>query len=65
MENRLLAKGQEAREQDGLGVWDWQMQTITFRMDKQPGPNVQHREPCSISCDKPIMEKNIKNDVYM
>ena len=41
------------------------MQTITFRMDKQPGPNVQHRELCSISCDKPIMEKNIKNNVYM
>ena len=41
------------------------MQTITFRMDKQPGPNVQHRELCSISCDKPIMEKNIKNHVYM
>ena len=42
MENRLLAKGQEGREQDGLGVWDWQMQTITFRMDKQQGPPVQH-----------------------
>ena len=52
MENRLLAKGQEGREQDGLGVWDWQMQTITFRMDKQQGPNPQHRELYGVSCDK-------------
>ena len=29
---------------DGLGVWGWQMQTIIFRMDKQQGPTVQHRE---------------------
>ena len=25
---------------DGLGVWDQQMQTITYRMDKQQGPTV-------------------------
>ena len=24
---------------DGLGVWNWQMQTIIYRMDKQ-GPTV-------------------------
>ena len=29
---------------DGLGVWDQQMQTIIYRMDKQQGPTVQHRE---------------------
>ena len=40
MENRLVGKGGGAREQDGLGVWGWQMQTITFRMDKQQGPPV-------------------------
>ena len=22
-------------EQDGLGVWGWQMETITFKMDTQ------------------------------
>ena len=32
------------RERDGLGVWGWQIQAITFRMDKPQGPNVQHRE---------------------
>ena len=39
-ENRLMvAKGEWGRERDGLGVWGWQMQTITFRMEKQQGPN--------------------------
>ena len=38
---------------DGLGVWDQQMQTGIYRMDKQQGPTVQHRELQSISCDKP------------
>ena len=38
---------------DGLGVWGWQMQTIIYRMDKQQGPTVYHRELYSISCDKP------------
>ena len=38
---------------DGLGVWDQQMQTITYRMDKQPGPTVQHKKVYLISWDKP------------
>ena len=25
---------------DGLGAWDWRMQTIIYRMDKQQGPTV-------------------------
>ena len=37
----------------GLGVWDQQMQTSIYRMDKQQGPTVQHRELYSKSCDKP------------
>ena len=44
-------QGGEGRE--GLGVWDQQMQTIIYRMDKQQGPTVQHRELYStISCGK-------------
>ena len=35
----------------GLGVWGQQMQTITFRMDKQWGPTVQHRELYPITSD--------------
>ena len=46
----LLVQGEW--ERDGLRVWDWQMQTITFRMDKQQGPNPQHRELYGVSCDK-------------
>ena len=38
---------------DGLGVWDYQMQTIIYRMNKLQGPTVKHRELYSISCDKP------------
>ena len=37
----------------GLGVWDQQMQIIIYRMDKQQGPTVQHRELYSVSCNKP------------
>ena len=30
-ENKLVvAKGDGGRETEGLGVWDWQMQTVTF-----------------------------------
>ena len=38
---------------DGVGVWGQQMQTSIYRMDKQQGPTVQHRELYLISCDKP------------
>ena len=38
---------------NGLGIWDSQMQTSIYRMDKQQGLTVEHRELCSISCDKP------------
>ena len=40
------------REWDGLEGWEWQMQTIIFRMDKQWDPNVQHRDR-PISWDRP------------
>ena len=39
-------------ERVGVRVWDQQMQTMIYRMDKQQGPTVQHRELYSISCDK-------------
>ena len=31
-------------ERDGLEIWDYQVQTIKHRMDKQPYPTVQHRQ---------------------
>ena len=36
----VVAREEEGMERDGLGVWGWWMQTITFRMDKKQGPNV-------------------------
>ena len=51
---------------DGVGVLDQQMQAIIlYRMDKQQGPTVQHRELYSISCDKTIMEKTMKKNIYI
>ena len=38
---------------DGMEIWDSQMQTITYGMDKQQGPTAQPRELYSIPCDKP------------
>ena len=35
-----------------LGVWDYQIQTTIYNIDKQQGPNVQHRDLQSISYDK-------------
>ena len=36
-----------------LGVWNQQMQTIIYRMDKQQGPTVEHRELYSVAYDEP------------
>ena len=49
-EQTVVAKG---LGREGLGVWDQQMQTSVYRMDKQQGPTVQHREQYSVSYDKP------------
>ena len=38
---------------DKLGVWDQQIHTTIYEIDKQQEPTVQHRELYSISCDKP------------
>ena len=53
--HRGQACGFQEREDvnDGLEVWDYQMQAIIQRMDKQQGPTVQHSEPHSVSFDKP------------
>ena len=41
-----------------------QMQTITYRMDEEHGPNVQHKELYSISWDKPQW-KRIEKRTYV
>ena len=39
-ERLLVAKGKGRWERDGLGFGDYQMETGTYRMDKQPGLTV-------------------------
>ena len=41
------------RGREVSGVWDQQIRIIIYRMDKQQGPNVQHREVYPLSCGKP------------
>ena len=40
------------KEWEELGIWSQQMQSITFRMDKQCGPAVQHRELYPFTWDR-------------
>ena len=40
----LVAKVEEGLGRDGLGGWAYQMQTITYRMDKQRDPTVYQVE---------------------
>ena len=57
IENRAVVAKGEGRMGGGLGVWDWQMQTIIYTIDKQQGSTVQHRKLYSISCNKPMEKK--------
>ena len=36
---------------DKLGVWDEQIHTTVYKIDKPQGPTVEHGELCSISCN--------------
>ena len=52
-------QGGVGREWGGQGVWGWWMQMVTFGMDEQWGPTVQHRELCvtgSLCCTTEIEE---------
>ena len=63
IENKLLFITGEGGG-DNLGVWDLQIHTTVYKIDKQQGFTVQHRELYSISCNN-IMEKNLKSCTYM
>ena len=52
-EDRLMVAKGKTWERHGLGIWDQQRQSITYRIDKQQGPTVEHKELYSISYDKP------------
>ena len=49
--NLWLPKGKGGQGREKLGVWDSQIQTTIYKIGKQQGPTVQHRELYSISCN--------------
>ena len=62
VEHRVVVAKVEGRE--GLKVWDQQIQTIICRMDTKQGPNVLHRQPHSVSCDRPQWRR-IQKRIYI
>ena len=50
---------------DKLRVWDQQKQATIHKVNEQQGPTVQHRTLYSISCKKTIIEKNMKENIYV
>ena len=54
---KLLLKGKGSRG-DKLGVWDPQLQTTVYKIDKQQSPTGWHMELNSTACNKPS-EKRI------
>ena len=44
-------RGQREGGEDRLRVWDEHIHTTIYKIDKQQGPIVQHRELYSISCN--------------
>ena len=50
IENQLMVpKRERGWDRDKLGVWDQQIQTTKYKIDKQQGPTVQQRELYLIS----------------
>lgn len=47
-------------EKGRVGVWDEQMQSIMYRMDRQQGPTVEHTELYSIPYSKPQWKRTWK-----
>ena len=66
--NLRLPKGKSGRR-DKLEVWDLQMHTTIYKIDKQQGFTLQHRELYLISYNKlqwkRIGKKNIDICIYM
>ena len=52
-DNRLTVAKGVGWGRDELRIWGQQMQTIIYRMDKQQGPIVQHRQLYSIFYNMP------------
>ena len=52
LENKHGYQTEKGLEKDKLGVWNQQIQTTVYKIDKQQSPTVQHRELCLISYSK-------------
>ena len=50
-DQNCVCQGRREAE-DRLGIWGWQVQTVTSGMDKQ-GPPAQHRDIYPVFWDKP------------
>ena len=56
----MVTKGEKGQGRDKLGVLNQQIQTTIYKIDKQPGPTKQHREPYQylvITCKEKEYEK--------
>ena len=63
LENELmLAGGKDGG--DSQGVWDGHVHTAIFKMTKQQGPTVQHRELCSMLCGS-LHERGVGENGHM
>ena len=63
--NLRLPKGKQRHKRDKLGVWDQQIQTTIYKIDKQQGPSIQHRELSSMSCNNLYRKESEKEYIYM
>ena len=45
----MATKGERGWGREKLGVWDWQIQTTIYKIDKKQSPTVQHGKLYSVS----------------
>ena len=50
---KVVTKGEIGWGRNKLGIWDQHIQTTKYKIGKQQGPTLQHRELSSITCNKP------------
>ena len=60
-----MAAKAEGLGKEGLQAWGQQMQTSVYKMDKQQGPAVQHRQLQSISLRNHNVKEYFLKNVYM
>ena len=61
----MVVKGEQGLGKDGVGGWGQQMQAVMYRMDRQKGPTVEHRELYSISYLKHTGKEYEKECVFI